>query len=132
MTGCERLRALCKPSRYLSRGEVSNEVVTPIFGEDIDSGIVSLEDNHMEGNSILGMIAVGLVYALIISLPILIIIVVARVIRRMVSPHDKEMQQLLEKAVSLLEENNRLLNQQIAGKYSEEKQATAPPPGTAL
>ena len=86
----------------------------------------------MEGNSILGMIAVGLVYALIISLPILIIIVVARVIRRMVSPHDNEMQQLLEKAVSLLEENNRLLNQQIAGKYSEEKQATAPPPGTAL
>ena len=86
----------------------------------------------MEGNSILGMIAVGLVYALIISLPIQIIIVVARVIRRMVSPHDNEMQQLLEKAVSLLEENNRLLNQQIAGKYSEEKQATAPPPGTAL
>jgi hypothetical protein len=50
----------------------------------------------------------------------------------MVSPHDNEMQQLLEKAVSLLEENNRLLNQQIAGKYSEEKQATAPPPGTAM
>jgi hypothetical protein len=85
----------------------------------------------MEGSSILGMIAVGLLYAVIISLPILVIIIVARMIRRMVSPHDKEMQQLLEKAVSLLEENNRLLNQQIAGKYSEEKQPTAPPAGAS-
>jgi hypothetical protein len=86
----------------------------------------------MEGSSILGMIISGLWITLIITLPILVIIIVARMIRRMVSPHDKEMQQLLEKAVSLLEENNRLLNQQIAGKYSEEKQATAPPAGAAL
>jgi hypothetical protein len=80
----------------------------------------------MEGNSILGMIAIGLVYALIISLPILVIIVVARIIRRMVTPHDKEMQQLLERAVALLEENNRLLNQRIAGVQPDEKQGTTP------
>ena len=71
----------------------------------------------MEGNSILGTIVIGLVYALMISLPILVIILVARVIRRMVSPHDKEMQRLLERAVTLLEENNPLLNQQIADKH---------------
>jgi hypothetical protein len=70
----------------------------------------------MQDNSILGMIIYGLWIALLISLPILVIIVVARVIRRMVTPHDKEMQRLLERAVTLLEENNRLLNQQIAGK----------------
>jgi hypothetical protein len=86
----------------------------------------------MEGSSILGIIISGLWIALSITLPILIIIVVARIIRRMVTPHDREMQQLLEKAVSLLEENNRLLNQQIAGKYAEEKQATTPPAGAAL
>jgi len=71
----------------------------------------------MEGNSILGTIIIGLVYALIISLPILVIIVVARVIRRMVPPHDKEMQRLLGQVVTLLEENNRLLNQQVADKH---------------
>jgi membrane protein implicated in regulation of membrane protease activity len=85
----------------------------------------------MEGSSILGMIISGLWLVLLITLPILVIIVVARVIRRMVTPHDKEMQQLLEKAVTLLEENNRLLNQQIAGKHSEENQATHPPAGAA-
>jgi membrane protein implicated in regulation of membrane protease activity len=71
----------------------------------------------MEGNSILGTIIIGLMYALIISLPILVIIVVARVIRRMVPPHDKEMQRLLGQVVTLLEENNRLLNQQVADKH---------------
>ena len=71
----------------------------------------------MEGNSILGTIIIGLVYALIISLPVLVIIVVARVIRRMVPPHDKEMQRLLGQVVTLLEENNRLLNQQVADKH---------------
>ena len=71
----------------------------------------------MEGNSILGTIIIGLVFALIISLPILVIIVVARVIRRMVPPHDKEMQRLLGQVVTLLEENNRLLNQQVADKH---------------
>jgi len=76
----------------------------------------------MEGNSIVGMIGLGLVYALIISLPILVIIVVARIIRRMVTPHDKEMQWLLEQVVTLLEENNRLLSQQMAGKQPEQKQ----------
>ena len=71
----------------------------------------------MEGNSILGTIIIGLVYALIISLPILVIIVVARVIRRMVPPHDKEMQRLQGQEVTLLEENNRLLNKQVADKH---------------
>jgi len=83
----------------------------------------------MEGNSILGTIVIGLVYALIISLPILVIILVARVIRRMVSPHDKEMQRLLERAVTLLEENNRLLNQQIADKQPNEEREKIPPAG---
>jgi len=85
--------------------------------EGIDSKIDRLEESHMEGNSILGTIIIGLVYALIISLPILVIIVVARVIRRMVPPHDKEMQRLLGQVVTLLEENNRLLNQQVADKH---------------
>ena len=71
----------------------------------------------MEGNSILGTIIICLVYALLISLPILVIIVLARVIRRMVPPHDKEMQRLLGQVVTLLEENNRLLNQQVADKH---------------
>jgi uncharacterized membrane protein YhiD involved in acid resistance len=78
----------------------------------------------MEGNSILGMIVYGLWIALLISLPILVIIVVVRIIRRMVTPHDKEMQRLLEQAVTLLEENNRLLNQQMGGKQADEKQET--------
>jgi len=90
-----------------------------------------LEESHLEGNSILGMIAIGLVYALIISLPILVIIIVARIIRRMVSPHDKEMQRLLERTVTLLEENNRLLNQQIASQPSSGKQEATPPAGQA-
>jgi predicted Holliday junction resolvase-like endonuclease len=85
----------------------------------------------MEGNSILGMIVIGLVYALIIALPILVIILIARVIRRMVSPHEKEMQRLLERAVTLLEDNNRLLNQQIAGKQPDEKREKTQPAGEA-
>ena len=79
----------------------------------------------MEGNSILGMVAIGLVYALIISLPILVIILVARIIRRMVTPQDKEMQRLLGQVVTLLEENNRLLNRQNAGKRPDEDQGEA-------
>jgi hypothetical protein len=64
----------------------------------------------------LGTIIYGLWMAVLISLPILVIIVVARVLRRMVTPHDREMQRLLERASTLLEENNRNLNQQVAGK----------------
>jgi len=73
----------------------------------------------MENSRLVGMIIYGLWIALLISLPILVIIVVARIIRRMVTPHDREMQRLLERAVTLLEENNRLLSQQIAGKQPE-------------
>ena len=68
----------------------------------------------MENSSLVGIIISGLWIALLISLPILVIIVVARIIRRMVPPHDMEMQRLLERAVTLLEENNRLLSQQMA------------------
>ena len=75
----------------------------------------------MENSSILGMIVYGLWIALLISLPILVIIVVAQIIRRSVTPHDKDMQQLLERVVTLLEENNRLLNQQMAGKQPDQK-----------
>jgi predicted Holliday junction resolvase-like endonuclease len=78
----------------------------------------------MENPSILGTIVYGLFIALLISLPILVIIVVVRIIRRMVTPHDKEMQRLLE-------ENNRLLNQQIAGKHPDEKTEATPPAGEA-
>ena len=85
----------------------------------------------MEGSSILGIIISGLWIALLISLPILVIIVVTRIIRRTVTPHDKEMQQLLEQIVSLLEENNRLLNQQSAGNRLDEKLGTTPPTGQA-
>ena len=85
----------------------------------------------MENPSILGTIVYGLFIALLISLPILVIIVVVRIIRRMVTPHDKEMQRLLEQVVTLLEENNRLLNQQIAGKHPDEKTEATPPAGEA-
>jgi len=68
----------------------------------------------MENSSLVGIIISGLWIALLISLPILVIIVVARIIRRLVNPHDREMQRLLEWAVTLLEENNRLLSQQMA------------------
>jgi flagellar motor component MotA len=83
----------------------------------------------MEGSPILGLIISGLWIALLISLPILVIIVVARIIRRMVTPHDKEMQRLLERAVGLLEENNRLLNQRMTGRQPEEKQEATTPAG---
>jgi membrane protein implicated in regulation of membrane protease activity len=85
----------------------------------------------MEGSPILGMIISGVWIALLITLPILVIIVVARVIRRMVTPHDKEMQRLLGQVVTLLEENNRLLAQQIAGKQLDEKREKTPPAGEA-
>jgi NAD(P)H-hydrate repair Nnr-like enzyme with NAD(P)H-hydrate dehydratase domain len=49
----------------------------------------------------------------------------------MVTPHDKEMQRLLGQVVTLLEENNRLLTQQIAGKQLDEKREKTPPAGEA-
>ena len=85
----------------------------------------------LENSSILGTIISGLWIALLITLPILVIIVVARTIRRMVTPHDKEMQRLLGQVVTLLEENNRLLAQQIAGKQLDEKREKTPPAGEA-
>jgi NAD(P)H-hydrate repair Nnr-like enzyme with NAD(P)H-hydrate dehydratase domain len=45
------------------------------------------------------------------------------------TPHQKEMQRLLGQAVTLLEENNRLLNQQIAGKRPDENREKTPPAG---
>ena len=70
----------------------------------------------MGSSSFLGTLAYGLWIAFVITLPVLVIIVIARSVRRMVTPHDKEMQRLLGQVVTLLEENNRLLNQQNAGK----------------
>jgi hypothetical protein len=61
--------------------------------------------------------------------PVLIVIIVVRAIRRMVTPHEKEMQRLLGKVVDLVEENNRLLNQQIAGKGPEDDPEKDPPAG---
>jgi cytochrome c biogenesis protein CcdA len=75
---------------------------------------------NMENPSILGTILIGLVYALLITLPILVIIVVVRSIRRADTPHQKEMRRLLGQIANALEENNRLLNQQIAGKQPAE------------
>jgi hypothetical protein len=47
----------------------------------------------MIGNSsFLGTLVYGLWIALVITLPVLVIIVVARAVRRMVTPHDREMQ----------------------------------------
>ena len=82
-------------------------------------------------SSLVGMIVYGLWIALLISLPILVVIVVVRIIRRTVTPHDREIQQLLERAVTLLEENNRLLSQQMAGKQPEENREQTPLPGQA-
>ena len=83
----------------------------------------------MGNSSFVGIIIYGLWIALVITLPILVVIVVARAIRRMVTPHEKEMQRLLGQLVALLEENNRLLNQQIAGKRPDEKQEKNQPAG---
>ena len=85
----------------------------------------------MENTSILGMIGIGLVYALLITLPILVIIVLARAIRRADTPHQKEMRRLLGRIADSLEENNRLLNQQIAGKQPDEKREKTSPIGRA-
>ena len=74
----------------------------------------------MENSSILGTILIGLVYALLITLPIMVIIVVVRSIRRADTPHQKEMRRLLGQIANALEENNRLLNQQIASKQPTE------------
>ena len=70
----------------------------------------------MDGSSIVGMIVYGVMIALLITLPVLVIIVVVRAIRRSGTPHQKEMQRLLGQLVDLLEENNRLLNQQNSSK----------------
>jgi hypothetical protein len=81
----------------------------------------------MQTTSILGMIGIGLVYALLITMPILLIFVLARAIRRGDTPHQEEMRRLLGKIGNALEENNRLINQQIAGKQPDEKRENAPP-----
>ena len=81
----------------------------------------------MENSSILGTILIGLIYALIITVPILVIIVVVRSIRRADTPHQKEMRRLLGQIANALEENNRLMNQQIAGKQPDEKRENTPP-----
>ena len=83
----------------------------------------------MENSSILGIIGIGLVYALVITLPILVIIVVVRSIRRADTPHQKEMRRLLGQIANALEENNRLLNQTVAGKQPDEKRENTPPAG---
>jgi hypothetical protein len=83
----------------------------------------------MGNSSFVGIMIYGLWIALVITLPILVIIVVARAIRRMVTPHEKEMQRLLGQLVALLEENNRLLNQQIAGKRPDENREKNQPAG---
>jgi len=83
----------------------------------------------MEGSSIVGMIIYGVWIAFLITLPILVIIVVARAIRRNVTPHQKEMQRLLGQLVALLEENNRILNQQNSGKQPDENKGKKQPVG---
>ena len=82
----------------------------------------------MGNSSFVGIMIYGLWIALVITLPILVIIVVVRAIRKM-TPHQKEMQRLIGQLVALLEENNRLLNQQITGKLPDEKQEKTPPAG---
>ena len=74
----------------------------------------------MEGSSILGIIISGIWIALLITLPILVILVVVRGIRRSVTPQQKETLRLLGKLVDLLEENNRLLTQQKPNKRPDE------------
>jgi hypothetical protein len=84
---------------------------------------------NMENSSILGIIGIGLVYALVITLPILVIIVVVRSIRRADTPHQKEMRRLLGQIVNALEENNRLLDRQIGRRQLDEKREHTPPAG---
>jgi hypothetical protein len=81
---------------------------------------------NMENSSILGIIGIGLVYALVITLPILVIIVVVRSIRRADTPHQKEMRRLLGQIATALEENNRILNRQIASRQPDKKREQTP------
>lgn len=83
----------------------------------------------MEGSSLLGMIISGVWIACLITLPVLVIIVAARAIRRSVTPQEKEIQRLLGQAVALLEENNRLLNQQITARQPEDRGVDVRPNG---
>jgi|GEM_PF-2266614 len=83
----------------------------------------------MSGLSFLGAIVYGLVYAFAITLPVLAAILVGRAIKRTDTPHQKEMRQLLGRLVDSLEENNRLRNQQIAGKRPDENGEKARPAG---
>lgn len=76
----------------------------------------------MIGLSFWGTLVYGLVYALLITLPILAIILVGRAIKRTDTPHQKEMRRLLGQGVEALEENNRLLNQQITVKRTDENE----------
>jgi membrane protein implicated in regulation of membrane protease activity len=84
--------------------------------------------NMIMGNSsIVGIIIYGLWIAFLITVPILVIFVVARSIRRADTPHQKEMRRLVGQIANALEENNRLLNQQITGKQPDEKRENTPP-----
>ena len=80
-------------------------------------------------SSLVGMIISGLWIALLISLPILVIIVVVRSIRRADTPHQKEMRRLLGQIANALEENNRLLDRQIGRRQLDEKREHTPPAG---
>jgi hypothetical protein len=86
-------------------------------------------EKMMEGSSIVGMIIYGIWIALVITLPILAAILVGRAIRRMDTPHQKEMRRLFERMVESLEEHNRLLNQQFTGQRPGENAVKNRPAG---
>ena len=61
--------------------------------------------------SLTSIVLSGLVIAGSITLPIILVIFVIGVVRRSVTPQQRELQRLLAEAVELLKENNQLLKQ---------------------
>lgn len=74
--------------------------------------------------SILSMILSGVVLALTIALPALLLLFVIRLARNYVTPHQKEVQRLLAEAVELLKENNRLLRERSETGPNSSKSAS--------
>jgi hypothetical protein len=62
-----------------------------------------------------------LVAILYVIVPIVILVIVIRIARSLATPQEKETQRLLGEAVRLLEENNRLLREQMGRSGTDVK-----------
>ena len=62
-----------------------------------------------------------LMIALYFTIPVIILILLARVIRFTVTPQQRQLHQKLDQIVDLLQENNRLLSRLSEGKPADPK-----------